>query len=315
MSDLGGKLEEFDRLWASADSGDVDAMTVLATLCDGELRKDWLRRAADGGDRWSADVLADELVREGCLEEAVPWYQRAYVGGIRYEAEKLTEVLLTLGRLDEAEHWAGLAAEARQVPSNQCMLADVLLRLGKLDEAERWARRAVEERPVFPKPLLVLADVLDRLGTTDEAAEVREQAWLTVAGLDDIAYYPGSAGADVVLATVVSVAVVPFVKALMSRAGGHGYAGARALVKWLFERGRARKNGWSGEQGPLLIVEDPNPNLRLAIWLGTDTSDQQLSALKDLDLQSITADSRRRGGPRVRIKWDESTQSWRALDQ
>jgi len=73
VTGLGGELEEFDRFWESADGGDVNAMMALADLCDGETRKEWLRRAADGGNPWSAHVLARELDKERRLEEAALW--------------------------------------------------------------------------------------------------------------------------------------------------------------------------------------------------------------------------------------------------
>lgn len=321
MTGLGGELEEFDRFWESADGGNVEAMVELARLCDGETRKDWLRRSADGGDLWSPSVLARELAEEGRLEEAALWYQRAYEGGYQHAyqrdahellAEELSEVLLSLGRLDEAERWARQVTETRPVPSNQCRLAKVLLQLGKLDEAERWARRAAEDHPVFRYRLLVLADVLDQQGKADEAKRLREQARSVI----DLPLMPGPATDVVVWVAVASVAVVPFVKALMSKAGEDSYAGARALVKWLFKRGRARKAGGGGYlQDRLLIVEDPDPKLNLAIWLGTDTPDKQLRALKDFDVDSVATDARRRKGRGVRIQWDEASQSWRALDQ
>lgn len=131
----------------------------------------------------------------------------------------------------------------------------MLLRLGRLDDAERWARRAAGDRPVFSDRLRVQADVLDRQGKIDEAERVRDQA--------RFALPPGmiSSGPapEVVLVAMASVAVAPFVKALMSKAGENSYAGARALVKWLFNRGRARKTGYSRGKDPLLIVEDPGP--------------------------------------------------------
>jgi tetratricopeptide (TPR) repeat protein len=312
VTGLVGELEEFGRFWESADGGDVDAMAKLANLCDGEARKDWLRRAADGGDWWSPHDLAVELVREGRLDEAVPWYQRAYKDGHDLDVERLTEVLLSLGRLDEAERWARQVAETRrgQVPTNQCRLARVLLRLGKLDEAESWARRAAENPPVFSKHLRVLADVLDRQGNSDEAEQLREQARSVI----DPSYSPGPT-MEVVLTAAASVAVAPFVNALMSRAGEDTYAGARALVKWLFKRGQPRKKGYAPEGKRLLIVEDPDPKLNLAIWLGTDTPDKQLRALKDLDVDSVATDARRRETRGVRIQWDEASHSWKALDQ
>lgn len=57
----------------------------------------------------------------------------------------------------------------------------------------------------------------------------------------------------------------------MSKAGENSDASARALAKWLFQRARARKMGDPSRKDKLLIVEDPDPKLNLAIWLGTDT--------------------------------------------
>jgi hypothetical protein len=278
VTGLDGELEQFNRFWESADGGDVNAMVELADLCDGEMRKDWLRRAGDGGDRGSPHVLANELAEEERLVEAALWYQRAYEVGHRSDAAKLSEVLLGLDRLDEAE---------------------------------RWARRAVEEHRgslLDSDSVRALVHVLDRQGKSDEAERLRWQAGRFTIGPGRPLLLPA------VLVAVTSVAVVPFVKALMSKAGENSYGSARALVRWLFRRGQVSERGYRKDQ--LLVVEDPDPKLSMAIWLGTDTPDERLRALKDFDVDTVATDPRRREGARgVRIQWDEASQSWKALDQ
>jgi tetratricopeptide (TPR) repeat protein len=312
VTGLDGGLEEFGLLWESAGGGNVDAMMKLADLCDGEMGRDWLRRAAEGGNRQAPRDLAAQLARAGRLDEAVPWYERVYEGGDQYVAAELSEVLLSLGRLDEAERLARQATETRPWRGNQCLLARVLLQLGRLEEAESWARRAVEGRAAFSEPLRVLADVLDRQGNSDEAEQLRAQARSLVDPEPDGIGAPPPLD---VLAAAVSVGVIPFVNAMMSKAGEDTYGRVRALVRWLFDRGRPTKKGyWSG-QNRLLIVEDPDPKLSLAIWFGTDTPDEQLRALKNFDVDSVAADAQRRNGRGVRIQWNEASRSWRARDQ
>ncbi|MFE1884176.1 hypothetical protein [Streptomyces diastatochromogenes] len=125
-----------------------------------------------------------------------------------------------------------------------------------------------------------------------------------------------------VVLAVVTVAVVPFVNALVTKAGEDGYSAARALVRWLFRRGREvelpeQRPPRRGEPRPdrLLIVEDPDPKLKMAIWLGVDTPDERLRALQDLDMGAVVDDAESRQAKVIQIRWDEVTRSWKANDQ
>ncbi|MFE1589294.1 hypothetical protein ACFW6Q_26885 [Streptomyces sp. NPDC058737] len=130
--------------------------------------------------------------------------------------------------------------------------------------------------------------------------------------------------AEPVVLAVVTVAVIPFVNTLVTKAGEEGYAAARALVRWVFRRGRAvklpeqhppRRGERAPRPAPLLIVEDPDPQLKMAIWLGVDTPDERLRTLKDLDMGAVVEDARSRDAKAVQIRWDEASRSWKAHDE
>jgi tetratricopeptide (TPR) repeat protein len=307
-------LEQFDRLWMAAHGGDVRAMTELALLSDGHERKAWLRRASDQGAPWASELLAHEYIKEGQPETAVRWHQRAYENGERYAAEELAEVLLRLGRPGEAERWARLAAEGRQAPSAFRLLAEVLLRLDRLEEAERWARRAIEADLLSQGALQTLCEVLERQGKTSEAATERRRS-IQLGDSFDLRLYGPLHPSELVSVAVVTAAVASFVNAVMIKAGDDSYAGGRAMLRWLFRRGQAKVSERRRPKSQLLIVEDPDPTLKLAISLGTDTPDKQLRALKDLDVDAVFNDAKRRKARAVHIRWHKPNQTWKPFDQ
>lgn len=305
------ELGEFERLWAKAHRGDAAAMARLADFYDGDDKKAWQRRAVDAGEVWTAWFLGETLAEEGQLARAAHYYRLAAEGDVPLAAETLSQVLLELGRLDEAERWArqALSGPRPQTGAMAHVLGHVMLRLGRLDEAEHWARQAVEEHG-RPATMRLLADVLERQGATIEAAQWRRQAdqarkHPTLHKVD-----PGELGAIV----AVSVAVAAFVKAVGTKAGEDSYAGARAMVRWLFRRGRKVSQSWIPKE-PLLVVEDPDPKFKLAIWLGTDTPDEQLRALEDLDIDAIVNDAKLRKARAIQIRWDEASKSWKPFEE
>ncbi|RFC78296.1 hypothetical protein [Streptomyces sp. AcE210] len=194
--------------------------------------------------------------------------------------------------------------EAAAGGSLTAMLEMASLHDGK--EREAWLRRFYER-----------AGHLSSAGGTASAQAARE---LMSASGGAHARYP----AEPVVIAVATVAVIPFVNTLVAKAGEDGYAAARALVRWLFRRGREvelpeQRSLRRGEQEPrpvpLLIVENPDPKLKMAIWLGVDTSDERLRALQDLDMGAVVDDARSRQAKAIQIRWDEVTRSWKAHDQ
>lgn len=158
------------------------------------------------------------------------------------------------------------------------LLAKVLERRGKAAEAKRWRRKA------------------DKF--TDEPA-------ISYLQLD-----PG----QVVTVAVVSVAVATFVKAIVTKAGEDSYAAARSMVKWLFRRGRPKASGLRPRER-LLVVEDPDPKLMLAISITADTPDEQLRALEHLDLEAEIERAKRRKAHGLSIEWDEVSKSWKVRER
>ena len=132
---------------------------------------------------------------------------------------------------------------------------------------------------------------------------------------------PGGAappGLEVVIVTaVVTAAVVPFVKELATKAADDAYAGVCAWLDRLFAEKRSEPDSSYLVKNHLLIVEDPDPRLNLALHLWTDTPDEAIHALVDLDIDTVV---RRSGSEHEKVRglwvyWNQNTRSWQILDR
>jgi hypothetical protein len=129
----------------------------------------------------------------------------------------------------------------------------------------------------------------------------------------DVRPYTPPVGFPVVVAAVVTAAAVPFLKTLITKSAEDTYTATRSLLRKLFRLGRPAKRGPRSESR-LLIVEDPSPQLKLAIHLGVDTPDKALEALKNIDLDTAADDAKRRKVKNLTIRWDQATQSWKTYE-
>lgn len=266
------------RVWyrKAAALGSVRAITALARFSDGEERRHWLRQAVEHRENDDDSAMID-LARDyhaaGMLAEAEEWYRYAL------------------------DHGWGSAAY---------YLTRLLMKLGRLDEAEQLMRPLAEVPDPGPGPTSLLAEILELKGQTEQAARLRAQiVEVRVAAMT-------GPPEDVIAVVVATMAVVPFLQAIATRAGDDAYAAIRAMVRWLWRRGREQPGAprVRRPEDRLLVVEDPDPKLRLAITLGTDTPDHRLRALRDLDIDAITD-----GAENVLIEWHEPSQSWRTAGE
>lgn len=144
----------------------------------------------------------------------------------------------------------------------------------------------------------------------DEADSENKKPIEPIGSIGPIGSAPPTDWEGVVVTAVVTAAVVPFLKTLMTKAAEDTYAAARALLKKLFRHGRTAEHG-SASQPKVLIVQDSSPDLDLALHLGVDTQDEALRRLADLDLDTVAGEAKSRKVKKLTIRWDEATQSWK----
>jgi hypothetical protein len=169
-------------------------------------------------------------------------------------------------------------------------------------EAEYWTRAAVDAGDT--EAWRPYGDALLSRGLLDEAVSWYDRA-------DALPQAPQEASPWVtVTAVVVSVAVVPFVQALVGKAAEHAYAGIREILRRIAARHDTHE--WaaerSGRDGVLLVVQDPVADIELHIR--TTASDEALDALADLALPAPQPGA----VTRARVRWDEGRRTWRTLD-
>lgn len=94
---------------------------------------------------------------------------------------------------------------------------------------------------------------------------------------------------NVIAVVVATTAVVPFVQAIATKAGENAYISIRAMVRWLWLHGRPKRDA---------------PRVR-----------RPEDRLRDLDVETVAADSRHREAPGIVIEWHEPSKSWRAVSR
>ncbi|WP_143264105.1 tetratricopeptide repeat protein [Amycolatopsis kentuckyensis] len=283
-----------------------------------EAQASRLARAGEGEEalRWFVDsgALIDDFRRGGMAEEAAAlqriarlhdkdghaeaeaWYRRLAEADPAVGPVALGDWLARHGRVEQALHQYKKAVEAGAAWANMS-LAEVLP-----DEAEHWYRQAADAG--VAAAFEPLGELLLRQGRLVEA-----DAWFAKA--DDLPKGPRAPVPSwevVAGAAVLSAAVVPFVKALATKAADDTYDAVRNLLRRI-----ARRRLRSPAPDQLLVVEDPA--VPLTLHIRTQATDEALRALADLDLAA--ANARRRGKKRVErqvIAYDPQTKSWRIRD-
>jgi tetratricopeptide (TPR) repeat protein len=289
-----------DRGQMVASAAQQEENQVAAARMD-EVRY-WYQNAAS----WGSVLAMDHLARLCQGDDRTAWLQQAAEHGDPIAALDLGHANENEGRLREAAAWYQKAVEAGWSYPAQS-LAEVLVRMGDTEEAVRWAREAATAEYPTQQVLDLLADLLEQRGDTDEAAR-----WRQAKRANRHVVHPSVA----VTVAVLTLAVAPFLKALATKLGEDGYVAARRMVKWVFRHGHPdSRHDDQHPEAPLLIVEDPDPKLNMAIWLGTDTSEDQLRALADFDIDAVVDDAKRRKAKGIRIRWDAASKSWKAVDQ
>lgn len=103
--------------------------------------------------------------------------------------------------------------------------------------------------------------------------------------------------AETAATVAVTMAVVPFVQALASRAAQDAYEGARELLRKIARRHRADDE---------VVISDPQADLTLRIHI--EATDEALRALAGLDLRA-----RQTGESPAEVIWNRERRSWEIL--
>jgi hypothetical protein len=106
---------------------------------------------------------------------------------------------------------------------------------------------------------------------------------------------------------------------LVTKAAQDTYTGVQSGLRRLFRKhaaGRGEGSARALRSNELLIVQDPDPHLDVALHLWTDTPHEAIRALADLDLDRLKNDgasTRQADRPR-RVFWNQATKTWQILD-
>ncbi|RJQ77651.1 hypothetical protein D5S17_14605 [Pseudonocardiaceae bacterium YIM PH 21723] len=255
---------------------------------------------------------------------------------------------LALGIIDDMydslrEHERGMrssqATDAEKSETSRMVLAAVLSRLDYeiAPFKEQWqAEETRNPRAPIAGAYRAFYDAAPELGHFDQETYEEALDWLKSVilildpdhrfddeidwmGEDDLGQYTSVLGGDLswgtaAAAAVITSALAPFIKTLVTKAAEDSYSAARALVARLFRSGR-KAGQRPGGHSKLLIVRDPGKDLGLALHLGTDTPDAALRALGDLDIVALTDDAKRRKVQMISIQWDSTTKTWTTTEK
>lgn len=306
-------------------------------LPDGESVEPWLEALVAAGDARAMVCVGDahDFWRP---DEARHWYRRAAELG---DAEAMWRLAGLSRDPDEAHEWSVRAAEAGQL--------EAMRKLGaSLDGAagSEWWRRAAAAGD--PEGMLRHGQALRRAGEHDEArrwgagaAAAMDQGWLNanfvhqgadklVEALvlsgrdaqdarreadDRLSRVPGVTGGTsveaVVATAVVVTALVPFVQTLAQKAAEDTYVGVRRFLRRTFAKRAATTSLPS--RNWLLILQDPDPDSEVELYLWTDTPEASIEALRQLDVEGLIRSAEEQGVRKLQIHWSQAQSSWQPL--
>jgi len=197
----------------------------------------------------------------------------------------------------EAERWYRLAIERGDL-RRRISLADLLAGQGRDAEAEELYRTEAERDD--QEALRRLIDLLSARGRRHEADRWRRRA--EELGPEGMASGHGSSLETVVATAAVTTALVPFLQALAGKAAEDVYAALRRLAGR-----RPHTRPPADREAELLVVEDPDGDVALYVWL--DDSDEALRALAELDPQRLLRN--RFWAGTAALVWDRAAHAWR----
>jgi len=120
----------------AADAGDANAAIMVADLLVEQGRVDEaiavLRQHADAGDGYAAERLADLLVEQGRVDEAIAVLRQHADAGDGYAAQRLADLLVEQGRVEELRQRADAGDDYAAA-----QLTSLLAEQGRIDELEQ----------------------------------------------------------------------------------------------------------------------------------------------------------------------------------
>jgi tetratricopeptide (TPR) repeat protein len=288
----------------AAETGFSSAMVSLAGFLHDRGAMDesetWYRRAAETGDRHAMALLAQFLDVRGAMDESETWYRRAAETGDSYAMTSLAEILNIRGAMDESETWYRRAAETGHVPA-MASLAQILHERGRTEDAAAMYLQAAKKAHYssmddFAPFVSAWINAL-RARQRFDLAEALSAERMRQANAQEYAGGWGSDWSTVATTAVITAAGVPFLQAIMAKAGEDGYSAVRSAIQGLSRRRQRRP------------AEDDRTN-NVILHVPTNVPDDALRRLLSMDLAALRRASNART---IEVSWDDTRQEWKVV--
>ncbi|MEW1824067.1 hypothetical protein [Streptomyces sp. NPDC088196] len=286
LIDTGRPDAAFEVLVLSGAASEGEAALVVAERWGGRHPREaeaWYRRAAESGEPAGLVAYGWWLEKAGRGEEAGPFYEEADALGDRAGGLFAARWYATRGRREQA-----LAAAARAV------------RRAEAAETEKTFGQNLLRHTLFEA-----GDIAFLCGDADGMAELYARA-------EAVPYQWSMQSTDwttAVTTITVSVALIPFIQALVSHAAQDAHEVARNALRRMVRR-REDPDARIADHGQLVLVAQ-DFSRDLALHIPTEAADEAFDALARLDLPSpaSTAPSRPEGQPGT-LHWNASLRRW-----
>jgi TPR repeat protein len=286
LMDAGRPDDAFEALALSGAASEGEAALRVAQRWDRHRPQEaeaWYRRAAEAGEPAGLVAYGRWLEKAGRGEEAGPFYEEADVLGDRAGGLFVARWYAARGRREQSLEAAGRAVRRAEVA-----------------EAEETYGQNLLRRTLFEA-----GDVAFLCGDVDGMAELYARA-------EAIEYQRSPASADwttAVTTITVSVALVPFIQALVGHAAQDAHEVVRNALRRMVRR-RKHPDTVLAEPGQrILVAQDFSRELELHI--PTEAADEALDALAQLDFPSPTPSthSQVEALPGT-LRWNASLRRW-----
>jgi tetratricopeptide (TPR) repeat protein len=242
--------------------------------------------------------------------EAEAMERRAAETGNPHAMASLGRFLLARGTTDEAETWFRRAAEAGSVYA-MAQLAQILHERGRTEDAAALYLQAAEKAPPdssidhfapFVDTWINTLPAQQRFDTAEAlSAEVARQAQHRASRRAALQEYGATYGSPdwgtVATTMIITAAVVPFLQAIVTKAGEDGYSAVRSSIQGLSRR-RQRQPAEDDRMDSVIL------------HVPTNVPDDALRQLLSMDLVSLRRASNART---VEVSWDTTRQEWKVV--